>query len=151
MRCGKEVPMADPLHGSSPHRRPHTAPMAGPFLEFDLTRELAQLHAEPAWRSGQNARTLVKYDDFRVVLMALESGAGLPGHQTKGRISIQTVAGHIQVRAAGRTFDLPVGTLLALDQGLPHDVKALEESAFLLTIAWPAGESTASQKRAENP
>jgi hypothetical protein len=32
---------------------------------------------------------------------------------------------------------LPTGTLLALDQGLPHDVEALEESAFLLTIAWP--------------
>ena len=37
----------------------------------------------------------------------------------------------------GRTFDLPAGTLLTLDQNLPHDVEALEESAFLLTIAWP--------------
>ena len=27
---------------------------------------------------------------------------------------------------------------LALGQGLPHDVEALEESAFLLTIAWPS-------------
>ena len=125
--------------------------MTGLFLEFDLTRELAQLHAEAAWNSGQNARTLVKYDDLRVVLMALKSGARLPGHQTKGRISIQTVAGHIQVRAADRTFDLPTGTLLALDQGLPHDVKALEESAFLLTIAWPGGESSARPQRAENP
>jgi len=52
------------------------------------------------------------------------------------RISIQTVA-DIQLRAQGRTFDLPTGSLLALDQGLSHDVEALEESAFLLTIAWP--------------
>lgn len=29
------------------------------------------------------------------------------------------------------------GPLLALDQGLLHDVEALEQSAFLLTIAWP--------------
>ncbi len=69
--------------------------------------------------------------------MALESGAQLAEHQTKGRISIHTIAGHIVVRADGRTFDLPVGTLLTLDEGLPHDVEALEESAFLLTIAWP--------------
>jgi hypothetical protein len=27
--------------------------------------------------------------------------------------------------------------LLALDQGVPHDIEALEESAFLLTLAWP--------------
>lgn len=143
--------MADPVHDSSQHhRRPHPPPMAGPFLEFDLTRELAQLHAEPTWSSGQNARTLVKYDTLRVVLMALKSGARLPGHQTKGRISIQTVVGHIHVRAAGRTFDLPAGTLLALDQGLSHDVEALEESAFLLTIAWPGGESTGRPTPAEN-
>ena len=142
--------MADPVHDSSQHRRPHPSPMAGPFLEFDLTRELAQLHAEPAWSSGQNAKTLVKYDSLRVVLMALKSGARVPGHQTKGRISIQTFVGHIHVRAAGRTFDLPAGTLLALDQGLPHDVEALEESAFLLTIAWPSGESTAQPVPAEN-
>ena len=67
----------------------------------------------------------------------MRTRARLPGHQTEGRISIQTVAGHIQVRAQGRTFHLPTGTLLALDQGLPHEVEALEESAFLLTIAWP--------------
>jgi hypothetical protein len=27
--------------------------------------------------------------------------------------------------------------LLALDQGVPHDIEAHEESAFLLTLAWP--------------
>ena len=69
---------------------------------------------------------------------------GFLEHQTKGRVSIQTVAGHILVRAEGRTFDLPAGTLLALDQNLPHDVEALEESAFLITIAWPHGDRQGS-------
>jgi quercetin dioxygenase-like cupin family protein len=119
--------------------------MAAPFLEFNLTRELDQLHGEPEWNSGQNAKTLVKYDDFRVVLTALKARARLAKHQTKGRISIQTVAGHILVRAEGRTFDLPAGTLLALDQNLPHDVEALEESAFLITIAWPHGDRQGRQ------
>jgi hypothetical protein len=44
---------------------------------------------------------------------------------------------HIHVRAQGRTFDLPPGGLLALDQDVPHDVEALEDSSLLLTIAWP--------------
>jgi quercetin dioxygenase-like cupin family protein len=35
-----------------------------------------------------------------------------------------------------REFDLPAGHLLALDAAVPHDVEALEDSAFLLTIAW---------------
>jgi quercetin dioxygenase-like cupin family protein len=111
--------------------------MADAYLEFDLAREIEQLHQEPEWADGQNAKTLVKYDDLRVVLTALRAHAHIPGHQTEGRISIQTVSGHLQVRAQGRTFDLPMGALLALDRGLLHDVQALEDSALLLTIAWP--------------
>ena len=138
--------MSDGPHDDYQHRRPHMPPMAAPFLEFDLTRELEQLHREPEWNSGQNAKTLVKYDDFRVVLTALKARARVPEHQTKGRISIQTVAGHILVRAEGRTFDLHRGTLLALDQNLPHDVEAIEESAFLITIAWPHGDRQGSAR-----
>lgn len=119
------------------HRRPHPTPMAAPYLEFDITSELEQLYREAGWQSGLTAKTLVKFDDLRIVLMALKARSRIPGHQTQGRISIHTVAGHIQVRAQGRTFDLPSGRLLALDQRLPHDVEALEDSAFLLTIAWP--------------
>ncbi|MEQ1760684.1 MAG: cupin domain-containing protein [Vicinamibacterales bacterium] len=120
-----------------PHRRPHTPPTAGPFLEFDLPAEVHRLHAETTWSTGQNARTLIKYDDLRVVLIALQAKASLPEHKTEGRISIHVLSGHIQVRAAGRTYRLRPGGLLALDRGLPHDVEALEESAFLLTVAWP--------------
>ena len=125
------------MSDEQPHRRPHPTPMAAPYLEFDIASELEQLRREPAWQSGQNAKTLVKFDDLRIVLMSLQARSRIPGHQTEGRISIHAVAGHIQVRAQGRTFALPSGRLLALDRGLPHDVEALEDSAVLLTIAWP--------------
>ncbi len=119
------------------HRRPHPQPMAAAFLEFDLARELEQLHCEPQFTRGQNSKTLVKYDDFRIVLTALKAHTQIPGHETEGRISIHTVRGHLRARALGRTFDLPAGSLLVLDQGVSHDVEALDDSAFLLTVAWP--------------
>ena len=122
-----------------PHRRPHAPPMAAPFLEFDLPAELNRLHAETTWNTGQNAKTLIKYDDFRVVLPALQASARIPEHKAEGRISIHVLSGHLQLKASGRTFSLRPGGLLALDQGVPHDVEALEESSFLLTIAWPGG------------
>ena len=128
--------MSDIPH-HEPHARPHTGPMAAPFLEFDLPAEIHRLKAETTWRTGHNARTLVKYDDLRVVLIALRANARMPEHKTEGRISVHLLSGHIQVKAAGRTFSLRPGGLLALDQGLPHDVEAMEESALLLTIAWP--------------
>jgi quercetin dioxygenase-like cupin family protein len=116
--------------------------MGTPFLEFDLTRELEQLDREPRPTSGHNAKTLVKYDDFRIVLIALRAKARIPGHQAEGRISVHTIRGHIRIRALQRTFDLPTGSLLALDRGLAHDVEALEDSALLLTIAWPGRNGT---------
>ena len=129
--------MSDAPPQESAHRRPHTPPMASPFLEFDLTVEVDRLHRETTWDTGQNARTLMKYDDFRVVLTVLKANAHIPEHQTTGRISVHVLSGHIRLNASGRTFDLRSGSLLALDQGTPHAIEALQESAFLLTIAWP--------------
>ena len=119
------------------HRRPHAPPMAEPLMEFDLPAEIDRLRAETTWKKGQNAKTLVKYDDFRVVLTALQAAARMPEHKTEGRISVHVLSGHLHLRAAGRTFSLRPGSLLTLDHGVPHDVEALEESAFVLTIAWP--------------
>lgn len=126
--------MSASLDHDTARRRPAT--MAAPHLAFDLAQELEQLRREPAWNSGQNAKTLVKYDDLRVVLITLKAGARLAGHRTDGRISIHTLQGHVRVTAQEEAFDLPAGHLLTLDHGVPHDVEATAESAFLLTIAW---------------
>jgi quercetin dioxygenase-like cupin family protein len=107
------------------------------FMEFDLSTEIERLKEETAWSSGHNARTLVKYDDLRVVLIALDAGARMQEHRSAGRISIQVLAGHVQVTASARTFSLRAGGLLTLDREVPHDVEGMEQSAFLLTIAWP--------------
>ena len=128
--------MSDTPH-HEPERRPHTPPMADPYMEFDLAAEVHRLHDETTWSTGQNARTLLKYDDFRVVLTALQVNRKIPEHKTDGRVSVHVLSGHIQLRASGRTFSLRHGGLLALDHGVAHDIEALEESAFLLTIAWP--------------
>ncbi len=106
-------------------------------MEFDLPSEIHRLKAEATWSTGQNAKTLIKYDDFRVVLIALAAEAGQPEHKAEGRITIHVLSGHIRVLAAGRTFSLRPGGVLAVDHGVAHDVRALEESALLLTIAWP--------------
>jgi quercetin dioxygenase-like cupin family protein len=128
--------MSDPVD-HQPHHRPHSTHMADQFMEFDLDAEVHRLKGETTWSTGQNARTLVKYDDLRVVLIALQRDARMPEHQTEGRVSLHVISGHIQVRASGRTFSLRTGGLLALDPAIRHDVTAIEESAVLLTIAWP--------------
>jgi quercetin dioxygenase-like cupin family protein len=108
-------------------------------LTFDLAAEVARLHGEEIWQQGaHNARTLVKEPDFRIVLVAMHSGARLEEHRAPGRISIHTLRGRLRVRAGDDTVDLPAGHILSLEPHSAHDVEACEESAFLLTIAWPA-------------
>jgi quercetin dioxygenase-like cupin family protein len=131
-----ETPMTDQAE-HEPHHRTHASPMAASYMEFDMLAEVHRLKAETTWSTGQNARTLIKYDNLRVVLIALDRGSRMPEHQTDGRLTIQVMYGHLEVRASGRTFNLRAGSLLALDHGLRHDVTAVEESAILLTIAWP--------------
>jgi quercetin dioxygenase-like cupin family protein len=126
------------------HRRPHALTMASPFLEFDLAAEADRLRLESTWHAGQNSRTLIKYDDFRVVLTAIRSGTRISEHKTDGRISVHVLSGHLRLNAVGRAFDLRPGSLVALDQGEPHDLEALDDSTFLLTIAWPGPRDTAN-------
>jgi len=127
---------------------PHTGalrtvePTSGVFLEFDLNAQIEQLKREPAWQNGRNAKTLVKYPDFRIVLMLMKAQTRIEEHHADGRISVQTIAGHIRMHVAGKDFDLPVGHLLALDHEVRHDVEALEDSAFLLTISRPVASGT---------
>jgi quercetin dioxygenase-like cupin family protein len=119
------------------HRRPHPQSLSGPILECDLAREVEELHREPEWESGQNAKTLVKYGDFRVVLTTLKAHRKVPLHQTDGRVSIQGLSGHALLRAEGRTFDLTPGRIVTFDRGVVHELEAIDECAVLQTIAWP--------------
>ena len=119
-----------------PRPRPHAAALENVFMEFDLPAEIDRLKDETIWSAGHNAKTLVKYDDLRVVLIVLHANARMMEHKSGGRISIHVVSGHILVTAVGRAFRLGPGGLLTLDRHVPHDVEALDESAFLLTIAW---------------
>ena len=112
-------------------------PLEDPVLSFDLGTEIERLRGEDAWQSGRNSKTLVKHSDFRVVLTVLQRDARLHEHKAAGGISVQIVAGHIRMHVQDRVIDLPAGHLLVLERALPHEVEAVEDSAFLLTIAWP--------------
>lgn len=122
--------------GSQVGPRPPT-PTGGPMLDFNLLTEAEQLRKEPAWFNGHNAKTLVKHEDFRLVLMVMRAGTRMHRHQAKGTVCVQAIAGHLRVHVFDKTFELSAGQVLSLDPNLAHDLEATEESAFLLSIAWP--------------
>lgn len=109
------------------------------MLQFNLASELAQLQRDESWLppTGRSSKTLVKYPDLRIVLIAMKANTRMHEHTAAGRISVHTLNGHIRLHLPERVVDLPVGHLLALDHCVPHDVEAPEDSAFLLTLSWP--------------
>ena len=110
--------------------------LALPMMSFDLPREQEQLRQEESYRGGdRNAKTLVKEAGLRVVLTVMRSGAQLQEHRAPGPIAIQTLMGHIRLRTLEDVVDLPVGHVVTLLGDIAHIVEAVEESAFLLTIA----------------
>ena len=103
--------------------------------EADLEAEVRAIEREQAGRAERISRNLVGFPNLKVVLVSLPAKGAWEQHQTPGRISVQTLTGHIRMRARGRSFDLPRGRLLALESNVPHDVEAVEASVFLLTVA----------------
>src|SRR5579863_6172929 len=113
--------------------------LSGSVLQFNLASELAQLRRDQSLLSptGRSSRTLVKYPDLRIVLIAMKANTRMHEHTAAGRISVHTLNGHIRLHLPERVVDLPAGSLLALDQSVSHDVEASEDSAILLTLSWP--------------
>ena len=118
-----------------------------PILQCDLLEEIQSLHKEDAWLqgTGPSSKTLVKHSDLRIVLLAMRKDMSMHEHKTAARISVQTLTGHIRLRLPDRTVELPAGQLLVLDQCVPHDVEAEEDSAFLLTLSWHGRSSDACE------
>lgn len=119
-------------------RDPH--PVTGAALKFDLAGEAEQLMREPTWKShGHNAKTLVKHPDFRVVLIALRAGARMPEHKTDHCVTIHALEGRLRLHVPGSTIELGRGELLALEQTVLHDIEAMDDSVFVLSLGWSTG------------
>jgi quercetin dioxygenase-like cupin family protein len=117
--------------------------LAEPLLQFDLREELRQLRREDSWQSetGRSSNTLAKYPDFRIILVLMKANTQMNEHRAEGRISIHHLLGRICIHLPDQKVTLGVGQLMVLDCGMVHNVEALEESAFLLTVSWPKDPS----------
>lgn len=104
---------------------------------FELGEQIEELRAlEPYEREGRTARTLLRTDDLRVVLIVMKEGSRIEEHDTAGTVTVQALDGELVLSMPEREVTLPAGSLLALDSGVEHDVRAAVDSAFLLTLGW---------------
>lgn len=110
------------------------------IAQFDLVQEMSDAEQKKPWPSRHYAKTLFKKSDFRLVLISMEKMAQMKEHHADGTLSVQILKGSIRFTAHGKAHELHAGALLTLGASIKHEVEALEDSAFLLTISWPDTE-----------
>lgn len=105
---------------------------------FDLASEAAALRRSPAWvGTGLVAKTLLRSDDARVLLLALRAGTIIPEHRTDHAVLVQVIAGRVQIATpSAGGIELVAPALLFLSAGTPHDLIAYDDSLVLVTISW---------------
>jgi len=116
-------------------RRPPTERFAGAVHVYSLRDALAKLRAEdhPA-RDGHRQITLLHRPPVTQVLFSFAAGGQLDQHSARGLVTIHAIEGRLRVAAGGADHELGAGQLIVLDADVPHDVRAIEASAMLLTV-----------------
>lgn len=104
---------------------------------FQLSSEIEQLRATKPWSKGYVSKVLVKASDLRLVLFIMQAESRIPQHHSEGRIAVHCLRGSIRLQLSSEAHDLHQDDVLALDRKVEHDVQALEDSVFLLTIVLP--------------
>jgi quercetin dioxygenase-like cupin family protein len=113
-----------------------TRPLAGASLTFHLAEQLASLRGEEAYqRSGRAGRTLAKSGRLRVVLLAAADGVLIGTHQADSPMTLQVLEGGLHYRDEGGEYDLRAGDLLYFGPGNAEDIRAMGDTALLLTIS----------------
>jgi quercetin dioxygenase-like cupin family protein len=99
-------------------------------IHQDLVREEAYA------RKGHTARTLVREPGLRVVLFAMKAGARIAEHSVDEAATVHVLSGQLRLRLPSGAVELGADQLLLLERAVPHDVEALADARFLLTLGW---------------
>jgi quercetin dioxygenase-like cupin family protein len=111
-----------------------------PFGErtIDIAAYIQQLKSEEAWtKNDRNAITVFKTDAMRHVLVALHNGATMSKEAAEGVMSLQVLEGRLSCRAADQQAQLAQGQIVTIAEGVSYEIRANEESCFLLTMSAP--------------
>ncbi len=116
----------------------HVKMLDADLVRFDVGRELTRIKGEPEWLMGdRNAITLVTGPGIRVTLIALRKGARLQRDRLEGPFTMRILEGSVLLDAQGGQFTLEANSFVTLERHVAHDVLALEDCAFVLTLVPP--------------
>lgn len=119
-----------------------TRALTGSKLTFDLEEQIAELRRDESYvRSGRVGRTLVKAGPLRLTLTLIADGVDAGTHHAASPMTLQVLQGRLHYREDEEEFEIAQGEVLFFGPGHAQDIRALEDTALLLTITGDAAES----------
>lgn len=121
---------------------PMSRALTGEHLSFDLAGQIRELRREENYeRSGRAGRTLVKEGPLRITLTLMAEGTEVGTHHAVSPMTLQALEGRLRYRVGGEEFEIGAGEVLFFGPGHARDIRALEDTALLLTITGDEGEA----------
>ena len=112
-----------------------TRVLTGDNLTFDLGYQIAELRQDESYvRSGRVGRTLVKEGPLRLTLTLIAKGVELGTHHAHWPMTLQALRGRLCYRVDDEELEIGQGEVLFFGPGHAQDIRALEDTALLLTI-----------------
>jgi quercetin dioxygenase-like cupin family protein len=96
--------------------------------------ELIDLHPLGEGLRQAVSETLVRSDHLEIFRLVLAAGKSLPEHAVPSVTTLQCLEGIVELAAHGRSCKMRAGSLVYLAPGEAHALKALEDSAVLVTL-----------------
>lgn len=103
-------------------------------FNFNLETEMQRARELPL-TGGRASHALISYPNLKQLIIYMPAGSRWDEHSTPGRISVQVLRGEIRMSALGNSRNLAAGEIATFDANVKHNVEALSESWYLLTVA----------------
>jgi quercetin dioxygenase-like cupin family protein len=112
-----------------------TRALTGENLTFDLAGQIAELRQDESYaRTGRLGRTLVKAGQLRLTLTVIAEGVQIGTHHAASPMTLQPLEGGLSYHVDDDEFEIGQGEVLFFGPGHAQDIRALEDTALLLTI-----------------
>ena len=118
-----------------------TRALTGEKLTFDLDDQIADLRQDEHYvRSGRIGRTLVKAGPLRLTLTVIAEGVDIGTHHATAPMTLHVLQGRLRYGVDDEEFEMGRGEVLFFGPGHAKDMRALEDTALLLTITGDSPE-----------
>lgn len=120
---------------------PVSRALTGAHLTFHLAELIADLRAEDHYaQTGRIGRTLVKEGALRITLTVLARDAEVGTHRAVSPMTLHVLEGRLRYRVGEEEHELHRGEFLFFGPGHAKDIRALADTALLLTITGAEAE-----------